>query len=76
MGVDSDRAAGEGVQRLLERVDIYVRCVRNRRGEVPSPNGLGDPTPAKDHASVHAPCYLVALKYQQNLAIINEVPSP
>ena len=58
------------VPKGLGRVDIYVRCVHNspitlyRRGEVPSPNGLGDPTPTKDHASVHPPDYLVAMKRQ------------
>ena len=58
----------------LGRVDICARRVHNspitlyRRGEVPSPNGLGDPTPTKDHASVHPLDCLVAMKCQQNLA--------
>ena len=59
--------------KLLGRVDIYARRVHNspiilyRSGEVPSPNGLGDPTPTKDHASVHPLDCLVAMRCQQNL---------
>ncbi len=54
----------------LGRVDIYARCVRNRRDEVPSSKGLGNPTPTKGHASVHALDCLVAMKCQQNLVCI------
>ena len=35
--VESQLFAIDGVKNCLGRVDIYVRCVRNRRGEVPSP---------------------------------------
>ena len=61
----------------LGRVDICARRVHNspitlyRRGEVPSPNGLGDPTPTKDHASVHPLDCLVAMKCQQNLGRVD-----
>ena len=34
--------------RVTYRLGISMKYARNRRGEVPSPNGLGNPTPTEN----------------------------
>ena len=57
------------MERHLGRVDL-CEAICNRRGEVSSPTeqyGLGNPTPTKNHVSVHALNCLVTMKCEHHL---------
>ncbi len=55
------------------RVGISVRYNGNRRGEVASPNGLGNPTPTKDYASVQRAYTISKSKCNSQSEALNEL---